>query len=113
MIDTFGFGSMVIDGKPYDSDLMIYPDGRIEDGWRRQSGHRINADDIRGLIESKPEIIIVGTGIHGLMTPDERLSRTMREQNIRMIAEKNDIAVQRFNQMSLEKRIGACFHLTC
>ena len=28
-IDTFAFGSIVIDGNKYPSDLIIYPDGRV------------------------------------------------------------------------------------
>lgn len=113
MIDAFGFGSLVIDGKEYNSDLIIYPDGRVVDGWWRRNGHHFSAHDINGLIQTEPEFIIAGTGIHGYMKPDKGLEQLLHQKGIVFIAEKNEHAVQAYNQNVLNKRVGACFHLTC
>ncbi len=61
MIDSFSFGTMVIDGKPYTSDLIIFPDGRVQDAWWRARGHVLSANDIADLVDKKPKIIIAGT----------------------------------------------------
>ena len=103
---------MVIDGKTYTSDLIIFPDGRVEDSWWRRSGHRLSADDIAGLIESAPEIIIVGTGANGMLKPAPGLKDILMDEGIELIPLPNQNAVERFNELSLEKRVGACFHLT-
>ena len=113
LIDAFSFGSLVIDGKKYSSDLIIYPDGRIVDGWWRKSGHRLFAEDIHDLIHSQPETIIAGTGIYGAVKPDKGLETLLHEKEIVFIAEKNESAIQKYNQTIVNKRVGACFHLTC
>ncbi|MDL1969074.1 MAG: hypothetical protein LWW97_11200 [Deltaproteobacteria bacterium] len=37
MIESYSFGSIVVDGRKFISDLIIYPDGRIEASWWRKS----------------------------------------------------------------------------
>ena len=113
MIDAFNFGSLVIDGKKYSSDLIIYPDGRIVDGWWRKSGHRLFAEDIHDLIYSQPDTIIAGTGIYGYVKPDKKLEVLLQQKGVVFIAVKNESAVQAYNHKVLSERVGACFHLTC
>ena len=113
MIQTCSFGSIVIDGKQYFSDLIIYPDGHIVDSWRRKSGHRLSSNDISKLIESEPEVIIAGTGINGLVTPEKELEKILSQKGIQFIAASNHNAMEIYNELSTDKRIGACFHLTC
>ena len=55
MIDTYAFGGMVIDGRRYGSDLIVYPDGRVQDGWRRGEGHVLKLADIGDLVAAGPE----------------------------------------------------------
>jgi hypothetical protein len=112
-IETSSFGLMVINGKEYRSDLIVYPDGRVEDSWWRGSGHRLTADDITGLIESAPEVIIVGTGVNGMLKPAPGLAELLSEKEIELIPLPNQKAEECFNELSSEKKVGACFHLTC
>lgn len=51
MIDSYQFGKIIIDGKIYTSDIIIYPD-RVEAGWWRREGHALHRDDISGIIAS-------------------------------------------------------------
>jgi hypothetical protein len=113
MIQGVSFGSIVIDGRKYHSDLIIYPDGRVKDSWRRHMGHRLSHDDIEALIASNPEIIVAGTGISGMMKPANGLEQFLEEKNIAFSAAPNEEAAILFNQLERDKRIGACFHLTC
>ena len=112
-IETSSFGLMVINGKEYRSDLIVYPDRHVEDSWWRRSGHRLTADDIDGLIESAPEVIIVGTGVNGMLRPAPGLAEMLSEKEIELIPLPNQKAVECFNKLSSEKKVGACFHLTC
>lgn len=112
-IDAFSFGRMVINGREYLSDLLIHPDGRITDDWRRKSGHRLTADDILDLVQSSPDVIIAGTGVSGEVRPEEDLAAVLSRRRIEFIAAPNREAVDRYNALSSMKRVGACFHLTC
>jgi hypothetical protein len=112
-IDTLAFGSIVIDGREYTSDLTIYPDGRIVTDWKRKRGHRLTSDDIIGLIVSHPEIIIAGTGIYGLVKPEKDLKKNLQDKEIVFFPARNKKAMELFNGLSSKSRTGACFHLTC
>ena len=112
-IDRYSFGSLVINGKPYTSDVIIYPDGKIEDYWRRKRGHELSTDDIRELIDSAPELIIAGTGVSGRMIPDKDLVKHLSRLAIEFIAAPNEKAMDIFNELAPKKRVGGCFHLTC
>jgi hypothetical protein len=112
-IDTFAFGSIVIDGNKYTSDLIIYPDGRVVTSWRRKRGHRLSSDYINGLIASQPEVIIAGTGVYGLVKPEKDFKKLLQKRGIEFFQARNKKAMELFNELSSKKRIGACFHLTC
>jgi len=112
-IDTLAFGSIVIDGKKYTSDLIIYPDGRVKTSWRRKKGHRLSSDDISELIDSQPEVIVAGTGVYGLVKPEKDFQKMLHKKRIEFFPARNKKAMELFNELSSKKRIGACFHLTC
>ncbi len=113
MIDSYAFGSIIVDGKKFTSDLIIYPDGRVETSWWRKAGHKLAIDDIDELIKSKPEVIIVGTGSSGLMKPEKELEKLLQQKGIEFISTLSRKAVKIYNDLSLKKLVGACFHLTC
>lgn len=113
VINACSFGSIVINGKRYTWDLIIYPDGRIAGPWRRKRGHQLSMDDIQELVQSSPDVIIAGTGVSGLVRPDKGLQETLSGQGIDFIAVPNHEAMGHYNELSSEKRVGACFHLTC
>jgi len=114
MIDSHAFGTMVIDGKTYTSDLIIFPDSRVKDRWWRKKGHLLTLDDIKTLINEKAEIIIAGTGTSGGMKPEKGIEIHLLEKGITLIAAPNAAAVEAFNEKKKAGIvIGACFHLTC
>lgn len=113
MIDEISFGAIVINGKTYTSDLIIYPNGRVTDHWWRKSGHQLSQADIELLIQTKPEVIVAGMGANGLMKPEPELETFLQKNNIALIAEPNEKAIKSFNTLFESKKIGACFHLTC
>lgn len=113
-IERYDFGSISIEGRTYQSDLIIYPDGSIQDTWWRKRSHKLSKDDIESLINREPDIIIVGTGISGLMRPEKGLAEYLIKKGIELICAPNKDAINIFNRLSdSKKRIGACFHLTC
>jgi hypothetical protein len=113
MIESFAFGFIVINGTKYTSDLVIYPDGHVEDLWRRKSGHRLSIGDIDRLIKSEPEVIIAGSGISGLMKPGKRFEKLLNQKGIKFISQPNQEAIRAYNNLLSKNRVGACFHLTC
>ncbi len=113
MIESFAFGFIVINGKKYTSDLVIYPDRHVEDLWWRKNGHRLSVGDIDKLIKSDPEVIIAGSGVSGLMKPERQLEKLLNQKGIKFILQPNQGAIEAYNNLLSKNRVGACFHLTC
>ncbi len=112
MIDSYKFGKMVVEGQVYSSDLIIYPD-RIDSSWWRKSGHRLCLEDIKEILEEKPEILVVGTGAYGLMRVDKEVKDYAQAEGIELIVDKTKNAVQKFNELASQKKTIGAFHLTC
>ena len=112
-IDSYAFGRMVIGGKAYTSDLVIFPDGRILSPWWRLAGHRLQVPDMMELLATDPDIVVAGTGAAGLMRPASELQALLTARGIDFIAEPSGKAYLTYNLLEAGKKVGACFHLTC
>jgi hypothetical protein len=106
---------MVINGKRYTSDVIIFPD-RVLDGWWRREGHRLYVEDLKEVLsaEPKPEVLVVGTGYSGLMKVSPGVEEVLRGSGIKLIAQPTKRACQTFNELLKSgRRVVAAFHLTC
>ncbi len=113
-IDAYAFGRMVVNGREYTSDLIIYPDGRIDGSWWRAQGHSLIPGDIDALLKKAPARLIIGTGVNGYMKVSQTLEDLCGQMGIAMEAFTTPEAVKRFNEAVKEGvNVGACFHLTC
>lgn len=112
MIDSYSFGNISIDGKKYIKDLIIFPD-RIRENWWRNTGHLLTLDDMEEILEAKPDLLIIGTGITGLMKIDAKVIDKLKELGIDYrIAETVD-AVKEYNKVYQDKKTVFAMHLTC
>ena len=81
LIESYSFGRIIIDGQEYTSDLIIYPD-KIDSKWWRLKGHLLQIDDLRDILEYNPDVLVIGTGAHGLMEVSEELKRLLKVKRI-------------------------------
>jgi len=113
MIENYSFGQIIIDKKIYNSDLIIFED-RINDSWWRKEGHNLCIDDIKEVINKKPDILIIGTGYYGLMKVPEELIEHIKLSGIeQVIVKKTGDACTEYNKLYKKNNIIAAFHLTC
>ena len=112
MIESYEFGRIVIKGKRYATDVIIYPD-HVEDNWWREEGHSLSPVDLWAVVQAKPEVLVVGTGRSGLMRVLPETEKCLCEQGIRLIAERTTEAVRIYNQLCQSTRVVAALHLTC
>ncbi|MEM0358990.1 MAG: Mth938-like domain-containing protein [Candidatus Hadarchaeales archaeon] len=110
-VDSYEFGRIVINGRVYTHDVLILPD-RIERWWRKK-GHRVCPEDLKEVMEEKPQILVVGRGYSGEMEVPEETVRVLGEKGIELVAEETGKAVESFNRLSKTKRVAAALHLTC
>jgi len=111
MIESYSFGRIVIDGKEYMSDLIIFPN-RLKTNWWRDEGHLLKPEDLEDAFAVSPKILIIGTGFSGVLKVDYKVKRFCMENNIKLIEEPTSKAVQEYNRLMGPGVVGA-FHLTC
>ena len=115
MIDSYGFGVMVINGRRYTSDVIVFPE-KVIDGWWRREGHKICVEDLKKILEHKPspEVLVIGTGYFGLVKVDEEVKRLLKTRKIELIAKPTKEAYKTFNDLLKSGRnVAGAFHLTC
>ncbi|MGB9756497.1 MAG: Mth938-like domain-containing protein [Candidatus Bathyarchaeales archaeon] len=115
MIDSYDFGVMVINGKKYTSDLIVYQE-KVFDGWWRREGHRLFVEDLDRIFsfEPKPQVLVVGTGFSGLLKVSSAVQEFLKSHGIELIAQPTKEAFQTFNKiLASGKRVAGAFHLTC
>jgi hypothetical protein len=110
-IDSYSFGKIIIDGKAYRSDVIIFPD-RIKANWYRIKGHEVSPSDINEIIEAKPNLLIIGTGAYGLVKVSQETKELLRKNSIELIAKPTKKACEEYNRRKSEKVIAG-LHLTC
>ncbi len=112
-IQDYRFGRIVIDGRPYTSDVIVFHD-RVKDGWWRNEGHELCPVDLREVVQEKPAVLVVGTGQSGLMRVLPKTEEHLKWQGIRLKVERTAQACQTFNRLCRSgEKVVAALHLTC
>jgi hypothetical protein len=112
-IEDYQFGRIVIDGKIYTSDVIIFPD-RVMRNWRREEGHFLSPADLWDVVKEEPDVLVVGTGNSGMMWVSPKTRRYLMERGIRLVEERTREACKTYNHLSSSgKKVVAALHLTC
>ena len=112
MIESYSFGEIIIDGRRFTRDLIIYPE-RIDPEWWRREGHVLNTEDIEEIIRARPDTLIVGTGNSGVMKIPSQTRSLIESKGIKLISEKTEGACRLYNELCKGERVVAALHLTC
>ena len=113
MIDSYDFGQIVIDGRRYTSDVIVFPD-RVKADWWRKEGHQLHMEDIEEALEEKLDVLVVGTGYSGLVKILPETEKYVRSRGAELIVQRTGEAYKTFNRLvESGKRVIAALHLTC
>jgi len=112
MIDSYDFGRIIINGRRYTTDLIVFPD-RVKDGWWRKEGHSLRIEDLDEVVQDNPKVILIGTGYSGLMKVPAETKEYVESKGIELIAQRTTEACKTFNRLVKSKKVVAALHLTC
>ncbi|MDH5451037.1 MAG: MTH938/NDUFAF3 family protein [Candidatus Bathyarchaeota archaeon] len=113
MIESYDFGRIVIDGKQYGSDVLVFPH-RVMSRWWRKEGHRLHINDLEEVVKEGGEVLIVGTGYSGLMDVLTETKESMRREGFELIIRPTREACETYNNLVKSgKKVIAALHLTC
>lgn len=112
MIDFYRFGEITVDGKKYNSDVIIFPD-HVKADWGRRDCHQVCMLDVEEIVSLKPDVLVLGTGRPGLVEMLPETLRRLEDLSIRVIARDTIEACRIYNQICSSQRAVAAIHLTC
>jgi hypothetical protein len=116
-VDSFSFGSIVLDGKKYNRDVFLYPDGNIKKrkgGFWKFGSHAIKKEEMEELIKSGPDVLIVGTGTDSKAELTSDAKSYLQESKVESVITSSGEAVEKYNQLVAEgRRPAALIHITC
>jgi hypothetical protein len=111
-IDFYAFGRILVEGREYTTDVLIFPK-RVDAAWRRKEGHRLAAEDLQSVVEADAETVVIGTGAVGAMTVPPEVVAALEARRIRVIVLRTKEAVETYNRIRGSGRVAAALHLTC
>jgi hypothetical protein len=113
MIENFSFGKIVVNGTGYAGDIKIV-DGKVVSNWWRKSGHHVDIEDVKDIIRSRPDVVVIGQGNPGLMKASSKLREILENQGIQLIEESTSTAIETYNRLEKAgKRVCAGIHVGC
>jgi hypothetical protein len=112
-IEHYEFGEVVVDGQPHTSDVIIWPEG-VDDSWWGVEGHSLCKEDLKPVLDRKPDVLIIGTGAYGAMQVPPDIVRHMLVRCKEVHVERTGRACELFNELAGgPRRVVAALHLTC
>jgi hypothetical protein len=91
MITAFSFGKIEVKGQTYHDDIKIL-NGQVIADWWRKSGHRVDILDVADILESEPDILVLGKGSPGLMRSTAALRDYLSARKVELIEKKKIVS---------------------
>lgn len=116
-IDETWFGSITVESKRYEHDIIIRLSGKVRKRNKQLSkavygtSHTLSLDEIKDLYRKKAERIIIGTGQQGEVRLSDAAAQFLAEHNCPVELLPTPQAIQRWNES--EGKILGLFHVTC
>ena len=111
-IESYSFGRIVIDGRKYTADVLVYPDG-VQEGWWRRVSHHLQLEDLDDALRRSPDVMVIGTGTFGRVSVPPELRDELKQRGVKVIAARTAQAVKRYNEIRDQGEVVAALHLTC
>ena len=108
-ITNFSFGSISINGRKYETDIIVFWDGEILE---RVRTHVFSKKELMEILVKDPELVVIGTGTAGNMKVENQAADYTKLNGIELIVKTTDKAVKDFNDMVRKKRVAAVFHIS-
>lgn len=117
-IDAVDFGKIIIDGIDY-SQVLIITDSVLERDYKKLeklfgTSHQIGDWEIEALFKNKPETIIIGTGVNGMLEVSDVIFKKAKEVKVEIVIINTPAAKEIYNErIKAGKRVNALIHTTC
>ena len=112
-LDNYDMGRIEIDGRRYETDLLIVG-GKVDPSWWRQTSHVLAVEDLTAVTAARAKTLIVGKGKYGKLDIPSETRTYLAAQGIELEDYDTARACERFNELSQTTGdVAAALHLTC
>ena len=117
IIRKSSFGSIQIDEKKYEHDVVITLDGSIKKRKKKLSkevfgtSHIISLAEAEDIYEPGSELLIIGGGVNNMVKLSSEAAQYFENHKLKTIIEATPQAAQRWNDAG--GKVTALFHITC
>lgn len=102
LITGYGVGWVEVNGVRHEHSLIVLPNLLLP-GWQASDFDSLTEESFRGLLELKPEVVLLGTGEkHRFLHP--RISRELTTANISLESMDTAAACRTYNILMAEGR---------
>jgi hypothetical protein len=111
------FGSITIDGKTYEHDIVVRLSGEVVKRKKKLSkkyygtSHTLSKDEAKFVFEKGCELLILGSGQEGNVHLSPEAESYFAKKGCRVLLQRTPEAINLFNK-SRAKKVGL-FHVTC
>ncbi len=110
---------IIVGKKTYEHDIVIGLDGRARKRKKKLSKkvhgtcHVFARRGLERILEKGAEVLLVGTGQHGVLGLGEDAARLLEERGVRASLAPTPQALEKWNLMPPGTRAVGLFHVTC
>ena len=116
-IDQTSFGSITIEGKEFEHDVLIRLDGQVEKRKKKLSkalygtSHIVSLDEAKYVYEKGTERLILGSGQYGNVELSEEAADYFKRKHCLVKLLPTPEAIRAWNEA--EGSVTGLFHVTC
>jgi hypothetical protein len=116
-IDRTMFGSVTIEGKRYERDVLIRLSGKVKKRKKKLSkavygtSHTISLDEATHVYQAGAERLIIGAGQYGLVELSDEAAGYFKQRGCHVDLLPMKTAIQAWNEA--EGAVIGLFHVTC
>ncbi len=115
-ITRLEWGEVHLESGAVYKDVKLSPGSAREWNWKETSTHHapgIQLADVEELLENGAEVVVLSKGVLGrLGVPKETISQLKARQVVVHVARTRE-AVDLYNRLAEDKKVGALIHSTC
>jgi hypothetical protein len=115
-ITHISWGKIEAEGLGEGKDMKLYPGGGREWDWN-ETGTRhvpgIQPADVEELLTRGSEVLILSRGMQLVLQTCPETLEMLKARGIEVYVEETRAAVELYNKLREQKRVGGLFHSTC
>ena len=109
-INSYSFGSIIIDNVTYKHDVYILTSGKVEE---RPYGHTFTKEQVGHVLKENPDTIILGKGTSAMASLSNDARALLEKKGIKIIEDRTPEIKDKFNKLNETKKVAAIIHVTC